>query len=150
MLPSVITQFTPWASLIGGVMIGLSALLVYYLFGRVAGISGITTGGLLAPASDWLWRVAFILGLVCAPVLMQVLNNDWPGVNTLAESSVSNNYVGMALAGLAVGFGTVLGSGCTSGHGVCGLGRKSARSLIAVFTFMLTAGLTVAVLRHVI
>lgn len=148
MLPSVVSEFTPWASLLGGMMIGLSSLLVFYLFGRVAGISGITTGGLLAPAQDWLWRAAFLAGLVVAPLFLKLFDEDWPGVMTLAQATVSDNYPGMIVAGLAVGFGTVLGSGCTSGHGVCGLGRRSARSLVAVVTFMTTAAITVAVLRH--
>lgn len=150
MLPSVVTEFTPWASLLGGVMIGISSILVFYLFGRIAGISGITTGGLLAPAQDWQWRAAFLLGLVLAPLFLKLFNEDWPGVTALARATVSDNYLGMALAGLAVGFGTVLGSGCTSGHGVCGLGRLSARSLVAVIIFMITAAVTVAVLRHVL
>ncbi len=151
MLPSTITEFTPYASLIGGVMIGLSALLVLLLFGRVAGISGITTQGLLSPVGgDSLWRVAFLLGLATSPWFMTKFGQDQWGLGYLAQLPVSTNLIGMSLAGLAVGVGTVLGSGCTSGHGVCGLGRRSARSLIAVVIFMFTAALTVAVLRHVV
>ncbi|MFK7855759.1 MAG: YeeE/YedE family protein [Granulosicoccus sp.] len=148
MLPSVVTEFTPWASLFGGVLIGLSALLVLLLFGRVAGISGITTAGILKPSTDWSWRVAFIAGLVAAPIVLNMIGIQRIGSRVLAEVSVSDNLFGMAIAGVAVGVGTVLGSGCTSGHGVCGLGRKSARSLAAVVIFMLSAAMTVGVLRH--
>lgn len=150
MLPSTLTEFTPLASLIGGVLIGLSALLVLLFFGRVAGISGITTAGLLTPAKDWVWRVTFLIGLVFAPWLMTKLGQDQWGLSFLSSLPVSDNLIGMALAGLAVGVGVVLGSGCTSGHGVCGLGRLSARSLIAVITFMMSAASTVAVLRHLV
>lgn len=148
MLPSVITEFTPWASLMGGVMIGLSALLVLFFFGRVAGISGITTGGMLSRATDWQWRIAFIIGLVVSPLMLKYAGIEQIGMRVLEEVTISKNLIGMAIAGLAVGIGTVLGSGCTSGHGVCGLGRKSARSLVAVIVFMLSAALTVGVLRH--
>lgn len=150
MLPSVFTEFTPWASLLGGVMIGLSALAVLFLFGRVAGISGITTGGIVSPSSDWLWRIAFIVGLVSAPLVLRFTGIERVGSSMLEEITVSSNLIGMTIAGLAVGVGTVLGSGCTSGHGVCGLGRTSGRSLAAVLIFMLTAAVTVGVLRHAI
>jgi len=150
MLPSTLTEFTPIASLIGGILIGLSALLVLLLFGRIAGISGITTAGLLTPSRDWLWRLAFLVGLVLAPWFMTQLGQDQWGLGFLSTLPVSENMAGMAMAGLAVGVGTVLGSGCTSGHGVCGLGRLSVRSLVAVLTFMATAALTVAILRHLI
>ncbi len=150
MEPSVITEFTPWASLAGGVLIGLSALAVMVLFGRIAGISGITTGAIMNASSDWLWRIVFIVGLVAAPVVLKLFNLEFLGEGTSYPSTVSSNYVGMALAGLLVGVGTVFGSGCTSGHGVCGLGRLSARSLVAVVSFMLSAAITVAVIRHVL
>lgn len=150
MEPSVITEFTPWASLAGGVLIGLSALAVMILFGRIAGISGITTGAIMNASSDWLWRIVFIVGLVAAPVVLKLFNLEFLGEGTSYPSTVSSNYVGMALAGLLVGVGTVFGSGCTSGHGVCGLGRLSARSLVAVVSFMLSAAITVAVIRHVL
>jgi len=150
MLPSTFTEFTPLASLVGGVMIGVSALLVLLLFGRIAGISGITKAGLLIPSEDWLWRIAFLLGLVFAPWLMTALGLDQWGLSFVSSLPVSENLTSMALAGLAVGIGTTIGSGCTSGHGVCGLGRRSMRSLIAVIIFMLTAAAVVAVLRHLI
>lgn len=148
MLPAVVTEFTPWASLIGGVLIGISAVMVMMLFGRIAGITGISTGALslIAPsqpkAKDWDWRIAFIAGLIVAPLLVSFISGD-------IEQTVSDNVLGMALAGLLVGMGTTIGSGCTSGHGVCGLARLSSRSLAAVATFMLFAALTVFLLRHV-
>jgi len=150
MEPIVVTEFTPWASLIGGVLIGVSALAVLFFFGRVAGISGITTGALLGGSGDRLWRIAFIAGLIMLPLMLKLLNLEFLGEGTSYPSSVSSNLWGMGIAGLFVGVGTVLGSGCTSGHGVCGLGRFSGRSLIAVMTFMISAAITVAVIRHVI
>ena len=147
MLPVVPTSFTPWASLGGGVLIGLSAVMLMLLLGRIAGIAGITQGamGALAPtgtrADDPLWRVLFVAGLIAAPVLIALAGG------TVAQT-VSGHLPAMAGAGLAVGIGTALGSGCTSGHGVCGLARLSPRSAAAVGTFMAVAALTVFVLRH--
>ena len=142
MLPITQTDFTPWASLGGGVLIGLSTVMVMALFGRVTGIIGITAGA--ANADDRGWRIAFIAGLIAAPLLWLVATGAMP------EQTVSTNLPGMAIAGLMVGLGTALGSGCTSGHGICGLARLSARSLVAVVTFMVFAAITVFVLRHVI
>ncbi|MBO0903387.1 YeeE/YedE family protein [Jiella sonneratiae] len=139
-----ITPFTPLASTLGGIMIGLSAVMVMALFGRIAGISGITTGALPARRDDWSWRLAFVLGLIAAPLLVLAVTG------APVAQTVSGNLVAMALAGLLVGFGTVTGSGCTSGHGVCGLARLSARSLVAVLTFMATAFVAVLVLRHLL
>ncbi|MEC5321744.1 YeeE/YedE family protein [Aurantimonas sp. A3-2-R12] len=144
MPPSTMTEFTPWASLFGGGLIGLSAVMVMAFFGRVAGISGITVGALPSIRSDWSWRLAFLIGLVAAPLLL-VLATGEPVVQT-----VSDNLGVMILAGLLVGFGTIWGSGCTSGHGVCGLARLSTRSLVAVAAFMTTAFLTVLFLRHIL
>ena len=150
MEPIVATEFTPLASLLGGVLIGLSALAVLIFFGRIAGISGITTGAFTGASGDRLWRVVFIAGLVSAPLILILFNMEFLGEGTSYPAIISDNYFGMAFAGLCVGVGTVLGSGCTSGHGVCGLGRLSARSLVAVLTFMATAVLTVTVIRHVL
>ena len=133
------TDFTPWASLFGGVLIGLSAVMVMALFGRIAGIVGITTGAVDGRDRDW--RIAFVVGLVAAPLALML-------VGVRANPTVPENIGAMTLAGLLVGLGATLGSGCTSGHGVCGLARLSPRSLAAVLTFMATAGLTVFVLRH--
>lgn len=149
MEPTVGTEFTPWASLVGGVLIGISAVMVMTMFGRIAGISGITKGvlGVLVPIErpprDLSWRVAFLLGLLAAPLAMAVAGAP-------VEQTVSDNLLGMATAGLLVGIGTAVGSGCTSGHGVCGLARLSRRSAIAVLTFMAAALTTVFVLRHVL
>ena len=143
------TAFTPWASLGGGILIGLSAVLVMGLFGRIAGISGITKGflGTVLPTPgtprDRDWRLAFLLGLVAAPLALMLVGGT-------VTQSVPTNLFGMAVAGLLVGLGTALGSGCTSGHGVCGLARLSRRSLVAVVTFMTAGFVTVFVLRHVL
>jgi uncharacterized protein len=147
--PSTLTDFTPLASLAGGVLIGISAVMVMALFGRIAGISGIAKGvlGLVAPTGgapqDAGWRVAFVLGLFAAPLALMLAGQP-------VEQTVSDNHVGMVIAGLLVGVGTAIGSGCTSGHGVCGLARLSKRSLAAVLTFMIAAVATVFVLRHVL
>ena len=138
----IVTAFTPWASLIGGVLIGLSAVMVMALFGRIAGIVGIT-GGAMGRAEDSDWRWAFLGGLIVSP-LLYALAAGWP------QQTVPTSFVAMGVAGLLVGVGTALGSGCTSGHGVCGLARLSTRSLVAVLTFMVFAALTVFVLRHVV
>lgn len=142
MPPVTPTDFTPWASLGGGILIGIAAVMVMALFGRIAGITGITAGA--ATSGDKGWRIAFIAGLIAAPLLWLLATGAMP------QQTVSGNLVGMALAGLLVGVGTSLGSGCTSGHGVCGLARLSGRSLAAVVTFMAFAFATVFVLRHVI
>lgn len=144
---SVPTEFTPWASVVGGGLIGLSAVLVMLFFGRIAGISGITVQALrpLAPDfGEWGWRVAFLAGLIAAPILVSAIKT------AAVIQTVSGNLPAMALAGLLVGFGSALGSGCTSGHGVCGLARLSKRSLLAVAVFMGASFATVFVLRHVV
>lgn len=132
------------SALAGGALIGLSASLLLLFNGRTAGISGIA-GGLLAPVrGDVGWRLAFLGGMVVGGVL---LRRVWPQV---LGAPVLTAPVGLVLAGLLVGFGTRLGNGCTSGHGVCGLSRGSTRSLVATLTFMGTAGLTVFLVRHVL
>ncbi len=147
---STTTPFTPGLSLLGGALIGLSAVMVMALFGRIAGIAGISNGvlGALVPMrgapSDRDWRIAFVLGLVAAPLAV------WTVTGRAPDLTVSTSLVGMAIAGLLVGIGTALGSGCTSGHGVCGLARLSRRSLAAVVTFIAAGVLTVFVLRHVV
>jgi len=139
------TDFTPLASLIGGMMIGLSAVLLMLWEGRIAGISGIA-GRLLPPYRDraFLSRFGFVIGLVVAPFVMMALTGH------AAEQTVSSNLPLMAAAGLFVGFGAIWGNGCTSGHGVCGLSRLSARSFVATGVFMATAFITVFLVRHVI
>lgn len=143
------TAFTPWSSLAGGALIGLSAVMVMGLFGRISGISGITKGvlGTVLPTPgtprDRDWRLAFLLGLMAAPLALMLAGGEVP-------QSVPSNPIGMAIAGLLVGLGTALGSGCTSGHGVCGLARLSRRSLAAVATFMAAGIATVFILRHIL
>ncbi|TXI21696.1 MAG: YeeE/YedE family protein [Roseateles sp.] len=135
--------FTPWAALAGGLLIGLAAALFVLLNGRIAGISGIL-GGLLQPVrGDVGWRLAFVGGLLVAPWLYALLV-------TSALATVDAGWGQVLLAGLLVGVGTRLGSGCTSGHGVCGLSRLSLRSLVATLCFMATGFLTVYVIRHML
>lgn len=135
--------FTPWASLTGGILIGLSAALFALFNGRIAGISGII-GGLLTPRpSDRLWRVAFLAGMVGAPAL-------WMLFHSLPTLTIDAGYPMLVLAGLLVGVGTRYGSGCTSGHGVCGLSRLSPRSLVATLSFMAAGFVTVFIVRHLL
>lgn len=138
------TAFTPLASLAGGALIGLAAVLLLALEGRIAGISGIASR--LVPPFDgrFAGRLAFVAGLVLAPLLVAA------ATGTPVAQTVSSNYPVMIVAGLLVGFGAVLGGGCTSGHGVCGLSRLSPRSIVATLTFMLTAFVTVFIVRHMI
>ena len=138
------TAFTPLASLGGGLLIGLSAVLLMALLGRIMGATGIL-GGLLVPDSgdEFAWRGVLIAGMVTAPVLLAAL-----GAPVAIDVPVT---LPMLIAGgLIVGFGATLGSGCPSGHGVCGMSRLSPRSFVAVATFMATAAATVFVIRHVI
>ena len=135
--------FTPYASLAGGVLIGLAAAMLVLLNGRIAGISGIL-GGLLNPAKgDVSWRVAFVLGLVASPLLFALFA-------AAPSPHVDASWGTLVLAGLLVGIGTRYGSGCTSGHGVCGLSRLSPRSLAATLAFMGAGFVTVFVIRHVL
>ena len=137
------SQFTPIASLIGGALIGLSTSTLLLFNGRIAGISGIV-GGLLQPSQgDTSWRGLFILGMMAAPLVLLAAGR-LPQMTTVASDRT------LVLAGLLVGFGTRLGSGCTSGHGVCGLARRSKRSLVATLVFMASGALTVWIVRHVI
>lgn len=141
------SEFTPWASLAGGLLVGLSAALLIALLGRVAGISGITGALLQVPTwssvKQWGWRLAFILGMVAAPLVWQLFA-------PLPAMEMPSNPIIIIVAGLLVGFGTRMGSGCTSGHGVCGISRLSLRSLAATLTFIATGAITVFVMRHVI
>ncbi|MGU3466707.1 YeeE/YedE family protein [Methylobacterium sp. C33D] len=134
------------APLAGGALIGASAALLLLANGRIAGISGILGGlldGLLGPAArDWSWRAAFLAGLLAGPALYRLAAGQWPDVRADASWPM------LIAAGLLVGFGTRLGSGCTSGHGVCGLARLSPRSFAAVGTFMAAAIVTVFLVRH--
>lgn len=137
-------NFTPWTALAGGALIGLSAVILLALNGRLAGVSGIM-GGLLPPVrGDALWRVLFLVGLVAGALAWRYLAAD--GHTIALDTTLPMLIAG----GLLVGFGTRLGSGCTSGHGICGIGRLSPRSIAATMIFMVAAGITVFVVRHVV
>lgn len=128
-------------SLLGGAIIGVSATIMLLFNGRITGISGIIASSLAKPQPNGIWRWMFIAGLVCGGVLMHLIRPDF-FTNTSGRSAVL-----VAIAGLLVGYGTVMGSGCTSGHGICGISRLSVRSVLATLTFMLFGFLTVAGFR---
>ena len=138
-------NFTPWSALAGGLLIGLSAVMLMLFEGRIAGISGIVSK-LFPPFSDnrFLSRAGFVLGLLIAPFLYLLFTGALPAI------TVSSDPVLMMIAGLLVGFGAVLGSGCTSGHGVCGISRLSPRSILATTLFMAAGFITVFIMRHLI
>jgi uncharacterized membrane protein YedE/YeeE len=137
-------NFTPVSASIGGALIGLSAVLLMLLTGRIAGISGIFGGLLDLRSEDKGWRIAFIAGLVLAPVIAGSIGY------AMAPPKLPASWAVIAAAGLLVGFGTRLGGGCTSGHGICGIARLSARSIAATLIFMITAIATVAITHHVL
>lgn len=136
--------YTPWAALAGGTLIGLAALLLLLCNGRIAGISGIMGGSLKPKRGDLLWRVLFFWGLVAGGALVLWW---WP---VALDVRIDVSTPAVILAGLLVGLGTRIGSGCTSGHGVCGVGRLAPRSIVASAVFVSTAMLTVYVVRHVL
>ena len=137
-------NFTPISAAIGGALIGLAAVLLMVFNGRIAGIAGIT-GGLVNPKTDdRLWRLAFIVGLIAAPVAAALVGHAVP------MPQLPMSMIVIAVAGLLVGFGTRLGNGCTSGHGICGIARLSPRSIAATLVFMVAAMIVVALMRHVI
>jgi uncharacterized membrane protein YedE/YeeE len=136
-------HFTPWASLAGGILIGLATALLLLANGRVAGISGIL-GGLLRPSrGDIAWRITFILGLFVAPLV-------WLTMRAMPPAQIDHSPALLAVGGLLVGIGTRFGNGCTSGHGVCGIARLSPRSLLATACFLAAGFVTVFVVRHVL
>ena len=139
------THFTPWTALTGGILLGIASAAFILLNGRVLGISGIV-GGLLAPRrADIGWRLSFLLGLLLAPTALSLLA---PGL--IRAPRIDAGTLTLIAAGLLVGFGTRYGSGCTSGHGVCGLSRLSPRSLVATLAFMAAGFATVFVIRHLL
>jgi len=135
-------HFTPFASLIGGMLIGLSATMLLLCDGKIAGISGIVAGMLSPTKHDTLWRVVFVAGLLTGGFLLRLFSPQTFAIN------IARSWGALLLAGLLVGFGTRLGNGCTSGHGVCGLSRFSPRSLIATITFTATGAATVYIINH--
>jgi uncharacterized membrane protein YedE/YeeE len=137
------TEFTPISALIGGGLIGIASLWLMAANGRIAGISGIA-GSLIGPeGGDRLWRLAFIIGLVAAPLAYMATGRE-------IDVAILTSTPLLIIAGLLVGVGTQLGSGCTSGHGVCGISRFSIRGIVATITFMATGAAAVFVIRHVI
>ena len=136
-------NFTPWASLAGGLLLGLASAIFILVNGRILGISGII-GGLLRPTSgDVGWRLAFVLGMLVAPLLYLLLAGP-------VAVRIDASWATLVIAGLLVGVGTRFGSGCTSGHGVCGLSRLSPRSLVATLAFMGAGFVTVYLMRHLL
>jgi uncharacterized membrane protein YedE/YeeE len=136
------TPFDPVSALVGGCLIGIASVLLVLLTGRIAGVSGIFAGVLAGAGGDRGWRLAFIAGLIAAPLLAALVGHPLP------NPQMPDSWILVVVAGLLVGFGTRLAGGCTSGHGVCGVARLSPRSLIATAIFMLTAVAVVAVMRH--
>ncbi|WP_223475216.1 YeeE/YedE family protein [Oricola indica] len=137
------TEFTPILAIVGGVLIGIASVLLMALHGRIAGMTGIV-GGVLPPfSSDWTWRAAFLAGAVLAPAVLVAAGYEIP-------FDVPPSTLALIVGGLIVGFGATLGSGCTSGHGVCGMARVSPRSIVATGVFMASTFATVYVVRHVL
>ena len=137
-------SFTPIPSLLGGMILGVAAALYVLLHGRILGISGIVSGLLHPKAGDWSWRLAFALGLLTSSFLAALIFGIFPVIE------VEANWLTVIVAGLLVGFGVQYGSGCTSGHGICGLSRLSPRSLVATLSFMTAGFLVVFIIRHLI
>ena len=140
------THFTPWASLAGGVLLGVASALFILMNGRILGISGILGGLLPAKAGDASWRITFLLGLFVSPLVMKAL----APADFWHAPRIDAGVVTVIVAGLLVGMGTRYGSGCTSGHGVCGLSRLSPRSMVATGLFMAAGFVTVFVLKHIV
>ena len=138
------TEFTPVMSLLGGILIGLSAVLMMVSSGRVMGVSGILGGLFSFALFPNLWRLAFVVGVILSPFLFRKATGITP------EFHVTSDFIVLIVGGLLVGLGTVIGSGCTSGHGVCGMARFSKRSIFATMIFMVSAIITVFVMRHVL
>lgn len=137
------SEFTPWSALGGGVLIGIGVSVLLLFNGRIAGISGIIGGLASAARSDRGWRLSFLAGLLIAPLI-------WALLRFPIMVNVDVGWIGLVVAGLLVGYGTRLGSGCTSGHGVCGLARLSSRSLAATLAFMAAGFVTVYLARHLL
>ncbi|WP_296420163.1 YeeE/YedE family protein [Pseudooctadecabacter sp.] len=139
------TEFTPWMSLFGGVLIGTASVLLMGLFGRVMGATGILAGFVMPQsAGDWGWRATLLAGMMTAPALYWIISGDAVAVDVPVSTAA------MIIGGLIVGAGVTYGGGCTSGHGVCGIARLSPRSIVATVVFMAVAVATVYVTRHVV
>ncbi|PMH41386.1 hypothetical protein BCU68_15610 [Vibrio sp. 10N.286.49.B3] len=134
----------PWDSLFGGVLLGISATILLLFNGKIAGISGILSGLLTPKSQNFSWQLIFILGLVAGGTTgVYLFGLDVP-------TSYATSPIGLVIAGLLVGLGTRIGNGCTSGHGICGIGRGSKRSIVATMTFMLTAAIVVFLRLHIL
>ena len=139
------TSFTPLQSLFGGSLIGLSAVLLMLTLGRIMGATGILAGVIMPSSSTELkWRATLLVGMISAPVIYLLTTGSWPTIGVPISMPM------IMIGGFLVGIGVTFGSGCTSGHGVCGLARLSRRSIVAVLTFMLTTVATVYIVRHVL
>lgn len=137
------TEFTPFSALVGGAVLGASALFLLWLNGNVAGISGIVSRIMQRPQTNGLWRWMFILGLAAGPIVTGLIGFGLP-------EQIDVSWPLIIVGGLLVGVGSKLGSGCTSGHGICGIGRMSPRSITATIVFMLTALVVVFVVKHIV
>lgn len=139
------TTFTPYASLGGGILIGIASVMLMATLGRVFGATGIMAG-LLQPSSssDWSWRALLLAGMISGPLAVMAITGDMPEVQVPVSTTM------LIIGGFIVGLGVTFGSGCTSGHGVCGMARLSPRSIAATITFMIFTAITVYVIRHVI
>ncbi|HEX4111641.1 MAG TPA: YeeE/YedE family protein [Stellaceae bacterium] len=137
------TSFTPISATIGGGLIGLAVALLMLLNGRIAGISGIAGNVLQFQRGEWRWQIAFLVGLVAAPLLLHAAGYRMP------HPAMPASWAAIVIGGLLVGFGTRLSGGCTSGHGLCGMARLSPRSIVATAIFMVTAIVVVFLVRHV-
>jgi uncharacterized membrane protein YedE/YeeE len=141
----MMTEFTPYQSLLGGALIGLSAVLLMLVHGRIMGATGILSGFIMpATASDWLWRTDVLAGMISGPAAYRALTGSFPDIAVPVSTPL------LLAGGFIVGIGVTFGSGCTSGHGVCGIARLSPRSIAATLTFMATTFATVFVVRHLL
>jgi hypothetical protein len=140
---TIASSFTPWSSLAGGALIGLASALLLFLDGRVAGVSGIFGRALVPQRGDFAWRLAFLVGLPLGATGVSALTGPLHGFEITHSTEL------LLAGGLLVGYGTSLGNGCTSGHGVCGVARGSKRSLAATLAFMAAGAVTVFLMRHV-
>ena len=139
------TAFTPLQSLGGGALIGAAAVLIMAGLGRIMGATGVLAGVLQRPGSaDWSWRAALLLGMICGPAVFMALTGQMPQITVPVSLPM------LIVGGFIVGVGVTFASGCTSGHGVCGMARLSPRSIVATLTFMATTAITVYVIRHAI
>ncbi len=141
----MVTSFTPYAALSGGVLIGLSAILLMWSLGRIMGATGILEGFIFPKNLDnWSWRAATLLGMALAPLIIYQVSGNFPSIQIPISTGM------LVIGAFIVGVGVTLGSGCTSGHGVCGMARFSPRSIAATVTFMATTAITIYIIRHVL